>query len=74
MSQLSIVNGIKPGRNSKKTDKHAADCSKAVCLGRILIYVRCTSCSYNNVAKIIRLLDKKAILVYTGKFYASKSF
>ena len=59
----SIVNGIKPGSNSKKTDKHAADCSKAV-----LIYVRCISCSYNNVTKSIRLLDKKAILVYTGKF------
>ena len=29
----SIVNGIKPGNNSKKTDKHAADCSKAVCWG-----------------------------------------
>ena len=28
----SIVNGIKPGSNSKKTVKHAAaDCSKAVC-------------------------------------------
>ena len=26
----SIVNGIKPRSNSKKTDKHAADCSKAV--------------------------------------------
>ena len=24
----SIVNSIKPGSNSKKTDKHAADCSK----------------------------------------------
>ena len=24
----SIVNGIKPGSNSKKTDKHAADCQK----------------------------------------------
>ena len=22
----SIVNGIEPGSNSKKTDKHAADC------------------------------------------------
>ena len=64
----SIVNGIKPGSNSKKTDKHAADCSKAVCWGRKGIYVRCISCSYNNVAKGIRLLDKKAILVYTGKF------
>ena len=29
----SIVNGIKPGSNSKKTDKHAADCPKAVCWG-----------------------------------------
>ena len=29
----SIVNGIKPGSNHKKTDKHAADCSKAVYLG-----------------------------------------
>ena len=30
---LSIVNGIEPGSNSKKTDKHAADRSKAVCWG-----------------------------------------
>ena len=29
----NIANGIKPGSNSKKTDKHAADCSKAVCWG-----------------------------------------
>ena len=29
----NIANGIKPGRNSKKSDKHAADGSKAVCLG-----------------------------------------
>ena len=58
------------GSNSKKTDKHAADCSKAVCV----IYVRCINCSYNNVAKGIRLLDKKAIFVYTGKINASKSF
>ena len=63
----SIVNDIKPGINFKKTDKHAADCSKAVCWG-VVIYVRCISCSYNNVAKGIRFLDKKAILVYTGKF------
>ena len=25
-----IVNSIKPGSNSKKTDKYAADCSEAV--------------------------------------------
>ena len=64
----SIVNGIKPGSNSKEIHKHAADCSKAVCWGRKVIYVRCISCSYNNVAKSSRLLGKKAILVYTGKF------
>ena len=29
----SIVNGIKPGSNFKKTAKHAGDCSKAVCWG-----------------------------------------
>ena len=57
----NIVNGIKPGSYSKKTDKHAADSSK-------VIYVRCRSCSYRKVAKCIRLLDKKAILVYTEKF------
>ena len=28
-----IANGIKPGNDSKKTDKHAADCSKAVYWG-----------------------------------------
>ena len=26
----NIVNGIKPGSDSRKTDKHAVDCSKAV--------------------------------------------
>ena len=62
----NIVNGIKPGSNSKKTDKHVADCSKVVCWGRKVIYVRCINCSYNNVAKGIRLLDKEVIFVYTG--------
>ena len=28
-----IANGIKPGSNSKSTDKHAANCSKAACFG-----------------------------------------
>ena len=63
----TIANGIKPRNNSKKTDKHAADCSKAVCWGRKVIYVRCINCSYNNVAKGIRLIDKKVSFVYTGK-------
>ena len=62
----NIANGIKPGNNSKKTDKHAADCSKLY-VGRKIIYVRCINCSYNNVAKGIPLLGKKAIFVYTGK-------
>ena len=52
---------------TKKTDKHAVDCSKAVCWGRRVIYARFINCSYNNVAKGIRLLDKKAFFVYTGK-------
>ena len=47
----NIVNGIKLGSDPKKTDKHA--------VGRKVIYVRCINCSYNNVAKGIRLLDKK---------------
>ena len=47
----NIANGIKSGSNSKKTDKHAADFSKAVCWGRKVIYVRCINCSYNNMAK-----------------------
>ena len=29
----NIANGMKPRSNSKKTDKHAANCSKAVCWG-----------------------------------------
>ena len=40
---------------------------KSCMLGRKVIYVRCINCSYNNVAKGIRLLDKKAFFVYTGK-------
>ena len=29
----NIVNGIKPGSDSRKTEKHAVDCSEAVCWG-----------------------------------------
>ena len=43
-------------------------------LGRKVIYVRCISCSYNNVAKSIRLLDKQLFLFIQEKIYASKSF
>ena len=35
--------------------------------GRKVINVRYINCSYNNMAKGIRLLDKKAIFVFTGK-------
>ena len=71
----NIANGIKPGSNSKKTDKHAADCSKVVCLGHKRIYVRCINCSYNNVAKGIHLIDKnKQYLFIQEKFHPSKSF
>ena len=62
----NIANGLKPGSDSKKTEKHAADRSNAVCLGRKVIYVSCINSYYNNVAKGIRLLDKKSISVYTG--------
>ena len=62
-----ITNRIKPGSNSKKTDKHAANSSKSVCWGVI-------DCSYNNVVIGISLLDKKAIFAYTGKIDATKSF
>ena len=61
----NVANGIKPGSNSKKTDRHATDLLKSCMLGRKVIYVRCINCAYNNVAKGSRLLDKKAIFVYT---------
>ena len=51
----NIANGIKPGSNSKTTDK-----------GCRVIYVRCINCSYNNVAKGIRLRNKKEIFVDAG--------
>ena len=36
----NIANCIKPGSDSKNTDKHAADCSKAVFLGVNICYGR----------------------------------
>ena len=56
------------------TDKHAADCSKSVCWGRKVICVICINCSYNNIAKGIRLLDKIAIFVYIGKIIQGRAF
>ena len=40
---------------------------KSCLLGRKVICVRCINCSYNNITKRIRLLDKTVICVYTGK-------
>ena len=67
-----IANGIKPGSNSKKTEKHAADGPKSCMLGLKVIYVRSINCSISIVAIGISLLDKKAIF-YTGKI-SCKSF
>ena len=38
--------------------------------GRKVIYERCINCSYNDVAKGIRLLDKKHLLLIQEKFLA----
>ena len=43
-------------------------------LGRKVIYVRYLSCSYNNVAKGIRLLEKNQFLFIQENFHSSKSF
>ena len=56
------AHGIKPGSN--QNDCYTQNCM----LGRKVICVRCINCSYNNIAKVIRFLDKMAIFVYTGKF------
>ena len=59
----------------KKTDKHAADCSKAVRLGVMWSMWDVLNCLSNNVAKSIRLLDKKHFFLFMQeKFHASKSF
>ena len=46
----------------------------AMCIGCKVIYVRCINCSYNNVAKDIRLLDKKRQFLFMQEKHASKSF
>ena len=42
--------------------------------GRKVVYVRCITCSYNNVAKGVRLLDKNIFVFIQEKIHASKSF
>ena len=63
----NIANRIEPGSDSKTTDKHAAEFLKSCVLGGKVICVRGINCSYNNMAKGVHLLDKKAIFVYIGK-------
>ena len=54
----NIANGIKPGSYSKRLINMLRIAQKLyVCWGRKVIYVRCINCSYNNVAKGIRLLE-----------------
>ena len=42
--------------------------------GRKVIYVRCINCSYNNVAKGIRLIDKKAFMFVQEIFVQVRVF
>ena len=42
-------------------NKHAAECSKAVCYDCKFICVRCRICSTNKIAKSIGVLDKIAV-------------
>ena len=69
----NIANGIKPGCDSKKTDKHAVD-FKSCMLERKLIYVRCINCSYNNEAKGTCLLVKKKFLLYRNDHMQVRDF
>ena len=56
-----IANGIKSGSNSKKTDKHAADCR--CMLGRKVVYVRCIIVHTTMYPRMSFSLKKKAIVV-----------
>ena len=50
----NIVNGIKPGSDSRKTDKHDVDSSKAVCM--------------KAFANILIKTDRKSILIWSLTF------
>ena len=60
------------------TDKHAADYSKDVCWGGgggRVICGRCIYCSYNNIDKRVRLLNKKAIFcLYRNTIIQARAF
>ena len=64
----------KPGSYSKMTDKHAAECSKAVCWDVTWSVWDVQNCSYNDIAKGILFHDRIVNFVYTGKVHTSKSF
>ena len=55
-------------------DKHAAEYSKNCMLGHKVVCVSCINCSYNNIAKGIRLLDKMAIFVLQENFIQVRAF
>ena len=58
----------------KRLIKACCGLVKSCILGRKVIYVRCINCSYNNVAKCIRLLHKKHLLFIQEIFHTRKSF
>ena len=49
--------GIKPGSNTKITDKHAAEYRKLCVFGHKLICLWCITCPCNNIAKSMNHLD-----------------
>ena len=64
---LSDANGIKPGSNSKMTDKHTAEHSDTRCLG-----ADHPVCDLQQWARSINNLERNAIFVFLGNFYARK--
>ena len=70
----SIVNSIKPGSNSKKTDKHATDCSKAVCWGVKWSIWDVKVVHTTMWPKASVSLTKKQFMFIQENFHDSKSF
>ena len=70
----NIVNGIKPGRNTKRL-LSMLHLLKSCTLERKVLYVRCINCSYNHVARVIGLLDKKRnFCFYRKNFMQVRAF
>ena len=68
----NIVNGIKPGSVSKKTDKHAADLQKLYVGRKSDIYEMYKNVHTSMRPKICVSLIKKHFLFIQEKFHASK--